>query len=879
MASDEEDDELEALRQAALATLKKRTVSAELEDAQPIPQITGSGHSLTGAGAQWVEDFPANLSQSPFGSNQPASAFQDGVWNQPFHPNKFHQTSPKRFGQNNWRVGRGLYPKQTARGRGVSLRRGQPFHPKGAAFPHPTRVPYVQSAPAPNRGSNLIVINTVPEDEGGAVQECAEVVPVAPQRAGLRTGTSVAAGKNSSTILPLENSSKPFLIRPQDKYCSTSDRPIRVQESTTSRKKKKDKFSRFDSSGSDSDDESESDDENARGEDVSSQSCSPSTADIILDESKDISSILEESGTNVLDTVDSSLSIAVASETQSDNMPEMDVSPSVERKCDSDTDEHGEEKLLLSPITESVTSPELHQSAAAVPADIDSDDDNNKSPLPFVSVLEPSDECASSASKLEEVKSDHDNNSSSAEESSSLSDEEADSESESAATGSESVASGSESISELSDEGDSDGDDQDSSVSEEQTSESSSSSESEKEIERQKTVKRPPDISVKVAASQSNTHATRKKEPESNLSPVERAKLEARKRKFASREEVHVSTNKTISLKGIVAKPKKVRVVGEVAHTKSLTVVKAAQPETRKANQELSQKSFADAHRKHSRRKILLDPKLDGSSPQDDARDVSDTDEDEEEEEDKRDRSWKREASSKTGWHKSSRSLNHTLPNDNFARSQGHSFRDNARREFGRNGSQQRAYNSRNKQAGVRTYHHGSPTGGDYCSSDEEKDENGRKLISVVVSRSTTNQQLQNSGQNLVTSQERTFKGPRRPIVPRKREASSSASVVNPGNNGDGRLVLHSKLFQGSDSLTYKESGTTGIVSSEDAPLEKRSRVKADRKPVHQRLGWKDVEGRSSRSTVHSHKRNETNSDSALQAVPSQHCHHPHGVF
>ncbi|XP_076459026.1 uncharacterized protein LOC143292531 [Babylonia areolata] len=308
MASDDED--LIALREAALATMKKKPAAAE--DAQPIPQLTSSGHCLSNVKPPWTEDDFTYEDHLPF-QDEPATPFPPlSTAPRP----QFTQPPPTQFPPNNWpgpRPGIGPVPRgnfRFGRNRGPFPRNQRPpfrhnqrplfgqrmpfLANQRQPFPVNQRLPFNPNQPRPpfgqnplqfiggppaGGGGNLIVINTVPEGGEQAPELRGQRPPFpGPPFPGVvnprgRGGGPMGVGRGGGggggdagrggNLPPVESSSKPMLLRPQDKYCPPAEPSSVVKEEHKERvhRKKKDKFSRYNSSDDDSDDESEEESE------------------------------------------------------------------------------------------------------------------------------------------------------------------------------------------------------------------------------------------------------------------------------------------------------------------------------------------------------------------------------------------------------------------------------------------------------------------------------------------------------------------------------------------------------------------------------------------------------------------------------------------
>ena len=90
-------------------------------------------------------------------------------------------------------------------------------------------------------GGNLIVINTLPEDgeQPQGTRFPGKRLPFLGQGGG---PANAGKGGQDSSLPPAESSSKPMLLRPQDKYCPSSEPAAAVEESAPVHRKKKGDF-------------------------------------------------------------------------------------------------------------------------------------------------------------------------------------------------------------------------------------------------------------------------------------------------------------------------------------------------------------------------------------------------------------------------------------------------------------------------------------------------------------------------------------------------------------------------------------------------------------------------------------------------------------
>ncbi|KAK7507426.1 hypothetical protein BaRGS_00001361 [Batillaria attramentaria] len=763
MASDEDDD-LEALRQAALATLKKK--SAVVEEAQPIPQLTSSGHSLQGSNSSpWADDFVPDT--VPFHDNQAVTQFQDSAWGQQFHQPPYGQGSPTRYNVNNWRGGRASYHKPFQRGRGAF-----PIHNPRLPFSaaQPPRLPFnrnqnafVPGGPPSLGGGNLIVINTVPEDGGppAGPRFQGNRFPFNPRGRGAPMGGPGFGGRgapfvgiggrgaqfggqnNNTGPVPVESSSKPMLLRPQDKYCPDGNSD-NSQDASSLHRKKKDKFSRFESSGSESDDESSEDD----GDE-------PGPANSTSASHRDDSMVTENDGGGDADRVlpDAELSISAVNSSHVDSDLEepvttVELDDSGRRASDAEVSQEIEDRLLApSPPaegSEQSSGPDESVDSRSVAVSVAESIEKVKSPSP--------------SPRTETKANGESGTSSSSSDSDNKSGNESDSESSSSSNPSD--------ANNASSDGESDsGSDEEEAKSENSQSEdnsgrspspsqNSADSDAESDGGDQRTAVRRSSSRqsvTKVGAKASSSHPPKtENKPARTLTPEERAKLEARKRKFESGQEVTVSgQSKKISLKGILPKSKKPK---QPLQTVTVPVKTAAtRPKTTVVSKPVACKPASDTHRKNTRRKALP-----GSSP----------------------------------------------------------FYGNTQRDFSRNGGYRRGYGQpRDRQPQWQSRPRDSLPEVHYSSSDDSED--SRKLISVVVPRSSAGQHPQSKVVSRLGGS-------------RKRQVEEGSPLLDDDAGG----VV---------SKTKQDPSSTGAISVviSSGNSSKRPRSTSSRPSVHQRLGMR----------------------------------------
>ncbi|XP_067671897.1 dentin sialophosphoprotein-like [Haliotis asinina] len=283
MASDEEDEELAALRFAALASMKnkQKPVVEEDEDLKALKEAalktlekTLVNPSVASCTAPPTSGSATNLvqpiqSHSPnYYNSQPPSQYIHSQYSQP--PPNYHQIvqSSDFYHQHNCHpsYGRGQAPHVHSSG-GRSHRRNVGRGSVSRSIASMSSVNRSSTPPGvvsrggasrasvsrgsashgnaprglPPRGNNLIVISPMPMQ--GEVS--------------LSDNRSVDHTVNA---MPKVETSKPVLLRPQDKWCSgTSD--SNSMTASPSRPKASGKFSRFDTSGSESEEESEEEEE------------------------------------------------------------------------------------------------------------------------------------------------------------------------------------------------------------------------------------------------------------------------------------------------------------------------------------------------------------------------------------------------------------------------------------------------------------------------------------------------------------------------------------------------------------------------------------------------------------------------------------------
>ena len=356
-----------------------------------------------------------------------------------------------------------------------------------------------------------------------------------------------------------------------------------------------------------------------------------------------------------------------------------------------------------------------------------------------------------------------------------------------------------------------------------QSSNPASDSESEGEKE---SIRRLP-VKPKASASQ-RARSPSPKKAQALLTPEEQARLEARRRKFESSQEVKVTGNKrTISLKGIVPRTTKrvrpaqtrssVPVTNSAAGRSSMRTVQARTAEARLPP--------SDSHRKHCRRRVSLEkPHADSE-----AENKSESEEEDNNEEEGS-RSWMREAN-KTAARRKTLKVDQSLPGSG-------NYRGNSYRGGSRNGGYpRRGYDPpRDSRPEV---HYSS-------SEDEDSDQDGdRKLISVVVPRSS-------AGTRPFSSHPRDKWDSARVAQPNRKRTANAISVDPRGDRG---TVRKSKRFDDLKSLGSDgpETATISVVISDDPSSSKQSHSGRGRMSVHQRLGKgssRQKESSSSRSNI-----------------------------
>ena len=580
-----------------------------------------------------------------------------------------------------------------------------------------------------------------------------------------------------------------------------------------------DKFSRFDSSGSESDDESEDDSEDEQ----------PSRRQSLVAK--------EEEETNVASGNDNNDN---ATEDQpSKDIPDTEISISAINTSQIDSDKENEEQgvdELDEPVIDNlgeveeprvVSEPELDEEEeekllapspsrdSEVRSEPDLSGDSPKEVVRQVSVEEDKSPAGEKSPASQQGRqgdksgeSDVESGSGNSSESGNESDASSSSSSASSSTSGKDTASKTNS--------DSDGDERENSggspVSKDYDSgaqDPDQASDSEIEEERE-SVRRLP-VKHKVSASKRGRSPSPKK-PEVALTPEEQAKLEARRRKFESSQEVKVTGNKrTISLKGIVPRTaKKVRptqtqssvpVTNSAAGRSSMRTVQARTAEAKLAP--------SDSHRKHCRRRVSLEKPAADSE----AENKSESEEEEDYEEGGS-RSWMREAN-KTSARRKTLKVDQSLPESGR-------YRSNSYRGSSRNGGYpQRGYEPpRDSRPEV---HYSS-------SEDENEDRDGdRKLISVVVPRSS-------AGTRPFSSRPRGDWDSARAAPPNRKRTGGTPSVDQRGDRGGVRKSKHVEDFNSLGS-EGPETGTISVVISGDPSPSKRSRSGGSRLPVHQRLG------------------------------------------
>ncbi|XP_046330153.1 peptidyl-prolyl cis-trans isomerase G-like [Haliotis rufescens] len=286
MASDEEDEELAALRFAALASMKnkQKPVVEEDEDLKALkeaalrtlektlvnPHVTSCIPPPTSISAP-THLQPVQCHSPNYYSSQPPAQYVHNQYSQP--PSNYQQVhnvqSTDFYHQHNHHpsYGRGqasrVHPSRSRAHRRNVARGGvssiasmtnvnRSNTPPGTASRHSGAASRASvsrgnashgNAPRglPPRGTNLIVISPMPMQGEASLSESRSV-------------------DHTLKALPKVETSKPMLLRPQDKWCSgTSD--SNSMTASPSRPKASGKFSRFDTSSSESEEESDENEE------------------------------------------------------------------------------------------------------------------------------------------------------------------------------------------------------------------------------------------------------------------------------------------------------------------------------------------------------------------------------------------------------------------------------------------------------------------------------------------------------------------------------------------------------------------------------------------------------------------------------------------
>ncbi|XP_046569393.1 dentin sialophosphoprotein-like isoform X2 [Haliotis rubra] len=254
----EEDEDLKALKEAALKTLEKTLVNPSVASCTPPPTSISAPNHL-----QPVQSHSPNYYNS-----QPPSQYIHSQYSQP--PPNYHQIvqSNDFYHQHNCHpsYGRGQAPQVHSSG-GRSHRRNVARGSVSRSIVSMANVNRSNTPPGivsrggasrasvsrgsashgnaprglPPRGNNLIVISPMPMQGEASLIENRSI-------------------DHTGKALPKVETSKPMLLRPQDKWCSgTSD--SNSMTASPSRPKASGKFSRFDTSGSESEEESDEEEE------------------------------------------------------------------------------------------------------------------------------------------------------------------------------------------------------------------------------------------------------------------------------------------------------------------------------------------------------------------------------------------------------------------------------------------------------------------------------------------------------------------------------------------------------------------------------------------------------------------------------------------
>ena len=579
-----------------------------------------------------------------------------------------------------------------------------------------------------------------------------------------------------------------------------------------------DKFSRFDSSGSESDDESE--DDSADEQPYRHQSLAGEEEEEEEVKVKDASDVDDNNS---------------AEDQPSKDIPDTDISISAVNSSQIDSDKEHEEPgvdELDEPVIDNlgeaeepgaVSEPEMDQEEEnkllAPSPSRDSEVRSEITDTPDLSVNSPEEVVTQKSAEGEESPTEDkspaaqpceqgEKSDESGLESESGSDGESGNESDASSSGSSSSSSTSSKDSASKSDSDDGGSGQNSARNSPERKECDSGAQgsnqaSDSESDKEEPIRRLP-VKRKVSTSQRGGSPSPKKQ-EIAQTPEERARLEARRRKFESSQEVQVTGNKrTISLKGIATKSR----TGQrsVPVTNSATARSSLQTVTARAVG-----APPDTQHKRLRRRVSL------SQPADDSEEGGDKSESEEEEDETEEggsRSWMREANKMAARQKTLK-VDQSLPGSG-------SYHSNSFRGSSRNGGyHQRGYEPlRDNRPEI---HYSSSEDDD---SDQDSD---RKMISVVVARSS-------AGTSSFSSQTRREWDSGRTAPPNRKRTANSTNVNQRGGRG---AVSKSKRLAGLNSLAEDgpETGTISVVISGDPPSSNQLQSGGSRVSVHQRLG------------------------------------------
>ena len=325
----------------------------------------------------------------------------------------------------------------------------------------------------------------------------------------------------------------------------------------------------------------------------------------------------------------------------------------------------------------------------------------------------------------------------------------------------------------------------------------------------------------RVSTSPKSRRSPSPKKASVSLTPEEKAKLEARRRKFESGKEVTVNEGgQTISLKGIVSRSKRPRPSHRQGDSAKSDHIQSSS-RTVQARTSLPKLDASESHCKHSRRKVSLENQVvDKSGSNSDS--IKSVSEDDEEEEEGGSRSWRREAN--TNVLRRGSAADRSLPGSA-------KHRDLTHRGGSRNGGLYRRRGFESSRESRPEIH--------YSSSDNEGQDSDRKLISVVVSRSSAGLQQKPGLPRDNRSGERT-------VLPNRKRTTEISGVKKSDRYGSSKKSKQSKHYK-DISASSDSPGSISVVISGDRASSKKSDSASSRVPVHQRLGKGERQPRDSR--------------------------------